>query len=127
MFIVSTYINMTNARSMFSSSSIYVLLGSIMILLRTIGLFANVVLLNFAWISHRDFPGGPLGYVAANTSVWWQVLGNVAAQVTFFIADGILVSPPSGKVRQLSHIGIPRSIVVMLSGIQGGKSLFSLC
>lgn len=43
------------------------------------------------WIDHRDAPGGPLGYLAANESIWWQVLGSAAGQVTNFMADGLLV------------------------------------
>ncbi|KAF5353569.1 hypothetical protein D9757_013705 [Collybiopsis confluens] len=87
MCVLSTYIYTTKR----GQGKIYVMLGLAMMFFRTIGFFPNVVLLNFMWINHRDYPGGPLAYVAANTSVWWQVLGNLASQITFFIADAILV------------------------------------
>ena len=61
-------------------------------MLTGIVVFTNAVFMEFMWIEHRDFPGGPLAYLAKNSSIWWQTLGTAANQVTNFVGDGLLVS-----------------------------------
>ncbi|PAV21721.1 hypothetical protein PNOK_0167800 [Pyrrhoderma noxium] len=43
------------------------------------------------WIEHRDFPGGPVAYFIANSSIWDQDLGTTAAMVTNWLGDGLLL------------------------------------
>ncbi len=62
-----------------------------MLILLTIAMVTNLVSLDFMWIAHRDFEGGPLAYLSLISSSWWLVFGTVADQITYFIADGLLV------------------------------------
>ena len=69
----------------------YTLAGGVILALLTVEVFANVVLLEFMWIDHRDFEGGPLGYFAVGSTAWWEIFGTAADMVANFIGDGILV------------------------------------
>ncbi|KAI0319584.1 hypothetical protein OF83DRAFT_1054702 [Amylostereum chailletii] len=70
---------------------VYCVVGSLMTAFITIQTFADFVFLEFMWIDHRDFPGGPLAYLAANSSVWWQTLGTASGQATNILGDGLLL------------------------------------
>ncbi|KAF8520740.1 hypothetical protein BU17DRAFT_88625 [Hysterangium stoloniferum] len=70
---------------------LYMIIGTSSVFFDTIAVFANVVLMQFMWIDHRDFEGGPLGYFLAHSSAWWQVLGTATAMVANFIGDGLLI------------------------------------
>ncbi|KAF9008488.1 hypothetical protein BDZ89DRAFT_1025173 [Hymenopellis radicata] len=92
MYCQSLYIFMFKPRNRSGSSDrMYPILGGAMIFFLTMALFANVVFLDFMWIGHRDFEGGPLAYLSFASSIWFQVLGTVADQIVYFISDGILI------------------------------------
>ncbi len=73
------------------SHGLYVVVGGTLLALLTISTFANIVFAEFMWIDQRDIFGGPLGYLNANSAVWWQTLGTVASQMSFFLGDALLV------------------------------------
>jgi hypothetical protein len=43
------------------------------------------------WIDHRNYPGGPLGYLAATEAAWFNILGQAATAAANILGDGILV------------------------------------
>ncbi|KAJ7736771.1 hypothetical protein DFH07DRAFT_893147 [Mycena maculata] len=69
----------------------YILFGALLLTLLTISVFTSSVFLEFMWIDDRDAPGGPLGFLALNSAVWWQTLGTASTQVTNFLGDGLLM------------------------------------
>ncbi|KAJ7119456.1 hypothetical protein C8R44DRAFT_624334 [Mycena epipterygia] len=69
----------------------YVMFGGLLLALLTISVFTNSVFLEFMWIDHRDAPGGPLGFLASFSTVWWQTFGTAVTQVTNFLGDGLLM------------------------------------
>ncbi|KAK0432647.1 hypothetical protein EV421DRAFT_2089272 [Armillaria borealis] len=73
------------------SRRLYVVVGGTLLALLTISTFVNVVFAEFMWIDHRGIVGGPLGYLDANSAVWWQTLGTVASQMCFLIGDALLL------------------------------------
>jgi len=70
---------------------IYVVIGAIILSLLTVTVFTDAVFLEFMWIDHRDAPGGPLGYLDANSAIWWQTLGTATEQLVNYIGDGLLM------------------------------------
>lgn len=64
---------------------VYMYIGGLILTLVTIIVLTDAIFLEFMWIDHRNGSGGPLGYLQANSSIWWQ------NQVSNFIGDGLLV------------------------------------
>ncbi|KAF9479329.1 hypothetical protein BDN70DRAFT_906328 [Pholiota conissans] len=91
MFAHSLNLYMKTAPSLQSKRRIYVIIGASSVSLTAVVVFTDVVFMEFMWIDHRDFDGGPLGYLMANSSIWWQTFGTAANQVTNFIGDGLLL------------------------------------
>ncbi|KAF9077047.1 hypothetical protein BDP27DRAFT_1389251 [Rhodocollybia butyracea] len=69
----------------------YVTYGAILLLLTTLAITTNALFGQEMWIEHRDSPGGPIGYFAANVSAWYNTLGSTAGILTNFMADGLLL------------------------------------
>ncbi|KAJ7573303.1 hypothetical protein C8J56DRAFT_983558 [Mycena floridula] len=69
----------------------YIIYGGLIFALMSMATFIDAVFMEFMWIDHRSAPGGPLGYLAANETLWWQVMGTLASQLTNFMADGLLL------------------------------------
>ncbi|KAJ7574915.1 hypothetical protein C8J56DRAFT_1172590 [Mycena floridula] len=91
MYAYSSEMFWTSSSSTRRNRKFYIIYGGILLALLSIGTFTDAVFVQFMWIDHRDAPGGPIGYLAANQTVWWQVLGTAASQFTNFFADGLLV------------------------------------
>ncbi|KAJ6562492.1 hypothetical protein B0H19DRAFT_1069108 [Mycena capillaripes] len=91
MYAYSTHLFWISPSASRRSKQLYIIIGGLLFAFLTIATFVNAVFLELMWIDHRDAPGGPLGYLAANETVWWQVFGSAAGQVTNFIADGLLI------------------------------------
>ncbi|KAF4620402.1 hypothetical protein D9613_001180 [Agrocybe pediades] len=70
---------------------VYIIIGTISLALTTAVVFTDAVFMEFMWIEHRDVEGGPLGYLVANSSIWWQTMGTAANQLTNYIGDGLLL------------------------------------
>ncbi|TFK35404.1 hypothetical protein BDQ12DRAFT_611822 [Crucibulum laeve] len=69
----------------------YVILGAVSLALTSIVVLTNAVFMEFMWIDHRDFPGGPLGFLAANSAIWWQTLSTTANILVNFLGDGLML------------------------------------
>ncbi|KAJ6602434.1 hypothetical protein DFH09DRAFT_899946 [Mycena vulgaris] len=91
MFLHSTQLSWSTNPEARRRQKTYVLFGAVLLALLTISVFTNSVFLQFMWIDHRDTPGGPLGFLAIFSSVWWQTFGTAATQVTNFLGDGLLM------------------------------------
>jgi len=57
----------------------------------TWAMLANALLGQEMWVEHRDFPGGPSAYFAANSSVWYNVVGSAADAFADFMGDALLL------------------------------------
>ena len=73
-------------------SRIYVVIGAINLALIAFAILANTVFMQEMWIDHRADPGGPLGYLAANSAVWYQTMGSICGLLVTFIGDALMVS-----------------------------------
>ncbi|KAJ7261160.1 hypothetical protein C8J57DRAFT_1337236 [Mycena rebaudengoi] len=91
MFFYSVSLTWNSKASARKQSMSYIIIGAILLSCLSIALFVNGVFLEYMWIDHRDAPGGPLGYLGANSSVWWQTLGTVATQFGEFLGDALLI------------------------------------
>ncbi|KAF8142292.1 hypothetical protein K438DRAFT_1878334 [Mycena galopus ATCC 62051] len=91
MFLHSTQISWSSDPDTRRKQRTYVLFGALLLALLTISVFTSSVFLEFMWIDDRDTPGGPLGFLASFSSVWWQIFGTASTQVTNFLGDGLLM------------------------------------
>ncbi|KAJ7586814.1 hypothetical protein C8J56DRAFT_766324, partial [Mycena floridula] len=91
MYFYSTHLFIISTNTARRTTRLYIAFGGLILALTTVTVFTDAVLLEFMWIDHRDFPGGPLSYLAATTSAWWQVLGTATGQVTNFCGDALLL------------------------------------
>ena len=69
----------------------YIVIGGLMVVLYAFAFSSDALYGQLMWIEHRDFPGGPVAYFIANSSIWDQDLGTTAAMVTNWLGDGLLV------------------------------------
>ncbi|KAF7348573.1 hypothetical protein MVEN_01374900 [Mycena venus] len=90
-FLQSAYLSWSSDPEARRNARSYILFGGLLLALLTISVFTNSVFLEFMWIDHRDTLGGPLGFLASFSSVWWQTLGTASTQVTNFLGDGLLM------------------------------------
>ncbi|KAJ7583570.1 hypothetical protein C8J56DRAFT_954370 [Mycena floridula] len=70
---------------------LYLWFGGLILVLLTIVVLTDAVFLQFMWIDHRNAPGGPIGYMDANSAIWFQTVGTGANQLTNFMGDGLLL------------------------------------
>ncbi|KAK0499156.1 hypothetical protein EDD18DRAFT_1070706 [Armillaria luteobubalina] len=91
MYFHSVYLFLVAGRARSPAHSLYLVAGGALLALLTISTFTNIVFAEFMWIDHRDAVGGPLGYLGANSAVWWQTLGTVTSQISFFLGDALLL------------------------------------
>ncbi|EJD00199.1 uncharacterized protein FOMMEDRAFT_112550 [Fomitiporia mediterranea MF3/22] len=92
MYFQSLYLLLNSRRNEFyQSSRIYVIVGGIMLFLYTFAFAADAVYGQLMWIEHRDFPGGPVAYFVANSSIWIQTLGTLSGQISMWMGDGLLL------------------------------------
>ncbi|KAL0961080.1 hypothetical protein HGRIS_006063 [Hohenbuehelia grisea] len=93
MYLHSTYLFLSrdHARGSSRPQFLYIIIGFLMLVFISIAGFANFVFIQFMYIDHRDAEGGPLGYFAANSTVWWQVLGTVSGEVSNYLGDALLI------------------------------------
>jgi len=91
MCLFSTNLILSLPPSTRKGRDVYMYIGGLILALVTIVVLTDAIFLEFMWIDHRNGPGGPLGYLQANSSIWWQTLGTAANQVSNFIGDGLLM------------------------------------
>lgn len=69
----------------------YIIIGALSMIFTGIVIANDAVFMQFMWIDKRNHPGGPLGYLADNSSIWFQTWGTAANMVTNFIGDALLI------------------------------------
>jgi len=65
--------------------------STILLLLLTIDISVNAVWGEQMWITFRDTAGGVPGFIATQTSVWYQTMGSASVVVMIFMGDALLV------------------------------------
>ncbi|KAE9393402.1 hypothetical protein BT96DRAFT_887315 [Gymnopus androsaceus JB14] len=73
------------------SQIFYVTYGAVLMMLVTIAVTTDGLWGEFMWIDDRNFPGGPLGYFSATTSMWMNVFGSAADATANILVDGLLL------------------------------------
>ena len=74
------------------SDLFFAVYSTIMTLLLTIDISTNAVWGEQMWITSRSQPGGVEGFIATETSVWYQTLSSTSVVALIFMSDGLLVS-----------------------------------
>ncbi|KAJ7264162.1 hypothetical protein C8J57DRAFT_1470406 [Mycena rebaudengoi] len=91
MFFASVSLTWNGEASVRKQSMSYIIVGAVLLACLSIAVFVNGAFLEYMWIDHRYAAGGPMGYMEANSSVWWETLGTVATQFGQFLGDGLLL------------------------------------
>lgn len=83
------------------SQIFYIVHGGILLALVTIEVAVDAMWGQFMWIDHRNYPGGPLQFLADSQFSWSFVLPFAASVAANIFSDGILVRSisPKGTVR----------------------------
>jgi hypothetical protein len=88
--VLSVYL-LLNDQSRRNQKIFYVIYSVIILICMTISKAANAHLGQLMWMDHRDFPGGPAAYWAANNDVWYNVLGAATDVTANIMGDALLV------------------------------------
>jgi len=80
-----------NSLNSSSSKRFFAIYSTILLLLLTIDISVNAVWGELMWINARNTPGGVLGYIATQTSVWYQTMGSTSVVALIFMGDAFLV------------------------------------
>ncbi|KAF8806972.1 hypothetical protein BYT27DRAFT_7256979 [Phlegmacium glaucopus] len=70
---------------------LYMIYGFAMLALTTIALSTDMIMGQYMWIEHRDYPGGPYSYYIANGASWINVLGTTACIAGNILNDALLL------------------------------------
>jgi hypothetical protein len=65
--------------------------STVLIALLTIDISANAVWGEQMWITFRNGPGGVVGFLATQTSVWYETLGSTSVVAIIFLGDAFLL------------------------------------
>ncbi|THU78137.1 hypothetical protein K435DRAFT_973654 [Dendrothele bispora CBS 962.96] len=84
-------LNSGGIRSSPGSRVFYVAYGAVLLAMVTIAVTTDALWGQFMWIDHRNYPGGPLGYFSATTSMWMNVFGSAADATANILGDGLLL------------------------------------
>lgn len=108
-----------------TTNSIYVWYSLAMVILLGFALAANLLFGQFMWIEHRNFPGGPIAYFNAESTIWFEVLGTVADVLADYLSNALLVNILRFRRNRRQANVLGRFIVATFFGIDGGPlSLF---
>ncbi|PPQ89969.1 hypothetical protein CVT25_009609 [Psilocybe cyanescens] len=73
------------------SRRFFAIYSTLLLLLLTIDISVNAVWGEQMWITFRDGPGGVPGFIATQTSVWYQTLGSTSVVAIIFLGDALLL------------------------------------
>lgn len=90
---------------------IYVWYSLAMVVLLAFALMANLLLGQFMWIEHRNFPGGPVAYFNDESTIWFNVLGSAADVVADYLSNALLVNIFLNIVRHILMLFIDLSLL----------------
>lgn len=108
-----------------TTNSIYVWYSLAMVILLGFALAANLLFGQFMWIEHRNFPGGPIAYFNAESTIWFEVLGTVADVLADYLSNALLVNILRFRRNKRQANVLGRFIVATFFGIDDGPlSLF---
>jgi hypothetical protein len=72
----------------------YIIYGGILLVLTTIEVTLEGLWGQHIWIDHRNYPGGPLGYLEASQTEWCTIFGSSGVGIAVVIlGDELLVRP----------------------------------
>jgi hypothetical protein len=69
----------------------YMIYGAILFALVTMQVAVDAMWGTFMWISHRNYPGGPLGFYEASEGAWYNAVDFDSHAAADILADGLLV------------------------------------
>jgi hypothetical protein len=81
----------TNKQNSPKSKRFFAIYSTILLLLLTVDISVNAVWGELMWINARSTPGGVFGYIATQTSVWYQTMGSTSVVAMIFMGDALLV------------------------------------
>jgi len=81
----------TNIQNSPKSKRFFAIYSTILLLLLTVDISVNAVWGELMWINARNTPGGVPGYIATQTSVWYQTMGSTTVVAMIFMGDALLV------------------------------------
>jgi hypothetical protein len=103
--VLSVYL-LLNDQSRRSQKIFYMVYSVVILICMTISKAVNTRLGQLMWIDHRDFPGGPAAYWAANNGVWYNILGAASDVFANIMGDALLVRLPCSFFSSASlHVG----------------------
>ncbi len=70
---------------------LYIVYGAILFVLVTIEVALDAMWGTLMWISHRNYPGGPLGFYGVSEGAWYNAVDLTAHATANILADGLLV------------------------------------
>ncbi len=73
------------------SRKFFAIYSTILLLLLTVDISVNAVWGELMWINGRNGPGGVPGFIATQTSAWYQTMGSTAVVCMIFMGDALLV------------------------------------
>lgn len=73
------------------SDLFFAIYSTVLTLLVTIDISTNAVWGEQMWITSRTQPGGVEGFLATQTSVWYQTLSSTSVVALIFMSDALLV------------------------------------
>lgn len=73
------------------SRKFFAIYSTILLLLLTVDISVNAVWGELMWIVGRNGPGGVPGFIATQTSAWYQTMGSTAVVCMIFMGDALLV------------------------------------
>ena len=94
-FLAAVYCICHRPSSYRKSQIFYIVHGGILLALVTIEVALDAMWGQFMWIDHRNYPGGPLEFIADSQFSWSFILAFAASATANILSDGILVRPVS--------------------------------
>jgi len=89
-FFASVYCISGRPSNYRKGQTFYVVYGGILLALTTITVATDALWGQYMWIDHRNYPGGPLAYLAAEAT-WFNILGLATVAAANILGDGLLV------------------------------------
>lgn len=90
MFFQSVYY-LYYGRGSYRSKVFYIGYSTVLMILITFALAANLFFGQAMWIEHRDVDGGPVAFFAENIAAWYNTFGTAADVTADVLADGLMV------------------------------------
>ncbi|KZT23819.1 hypothetical protein NEOLEDRAFT_517483 [Neolentinus lepideus HHB14362 ss-1] len=90
-YLVHSRNQLARDRERLMGNSFYIVYTVILLFCVTWGWAMNALMGQLMWIEHRDFPGGPVAYMYANSAAWFDVIGSAMPLIANIMSDGLLI------------------------------------